>query len=69
MSAFLLEFSMKAKRLFTLKEAGEYLGRSVYSMRTLVWKGALPVIQDGRKMWVDLKDLDAYVENHKRAMI
>ena len=60
---------MKAKRLFTLKEAGEYLGRSVYSMRTLVWKGALPVIQDGRKMWVDLKDLDAYVENHKRAMI
>ncbi len=59
----------RSKRLLTLKEAGIYLGRSVYSMRTLVWKGAVPVVQDGRKYWLDISDLDQYIESNKRVMI
>lgn len=54
------------KRLLTLKEAAEYLGRSLYSMRTLVWDGKVPVVQDGRKMWVDIMDLDNYIDHNKR---
>ena len=54
-----------AKRLFDLKEAAIYLGRPVFSVRTLIWNGALPVIKDGRKMYVDIYDLDKYVERNK----
>lgn len=56
------------KRLLTLKEAAEYLGRSLYSMRTLVWDGKVPVVQDGRKMWVDIMDLDNYIDHNKRVV-
>ena len=54
------------KRLLTLKESAQYLGRSVYSMRTLVWAGKVPVVQDGRKYWCDRADLDRYVDANKR---
>ncbi len=32
------------KRLFTLKEAAEYLGRTVWGMRELIWK-KIPVVK------------------------
>ena len=34
-------------------------------MRTLVWAGKVPVVQDGRKYWCDHADLDRYIEAHK----
>ena len=37
------------KRLFTLKEASEYLARPVYGVRELIWAGRLPVIQEGER--------------------
>lgn len=57
------------KRLFTLKEASVYLGRPVWGVRTLVWNGKLPVIQDGRKYFIDIYDLDAYIENQKMRIL
>ena len=33
------------KRLYTLKEAAEYLGRSEWGMRNLVWAQAIPVVK------------------------
>jgi excisionase family DNA binding protein len=56
------------KRLFTLKEAGEYLGRSEYSVRTLIWSGHLPVVRNGKKQWVDICDLDAFIERNKETI-
>ena len=62
------------KRLYTLKEAGVYLGRSEYSVRTLIWNGALPVIknpgndQQGKKQWVDILDLDLFIERNKETI-
>jgi len=53
------------KRLYSLKEAGVYLGRSVNSMRELVWAKLLPVVSHGRKMWVDVADLNDYITRHK----
>ena len=53
------------KRLFTPKEAATYMGRTVWGMRELIWKGRVPMIQDGRKIYVDVRDLDAYIEKAK----
>ena len=57
------------KRLFDLKEAATYLGRPVFSVRGLIWKGALPVIKDGRKLYLDLHDMDTYIERNKETIV
>lgn len=53
------------KRLFTVKEAALYLGRSVWAMRDLIWNGKIKVVRDGKRIFVDRLDLDAYVEKYK----
>jgi hypothetical protein len=58
-----------ARRLFNLKDAASYLGRPVYGVRSLIWSGKLPVIKDGRKMYVDVNDLDLYINRSKVTMI
>jgi hypothetical protein len=57
------------KRLYDLKEAAHYLGRPIFSVRTLIWKGALPCVKDGRKMYLDIYDLDKYVDRNKMTMV
>lgn len=55
------------KRLFTLKEGAAYLGRSEWGMRELIWAGMIPVVkpQAGRKIFLDVQDLDRFVETNK----
>jgi excisionase family DNA binding protein len=55
------------KRLFTLKEAAEYLGRSEWGMRELIWKRAIKVVREprGRKIFLDLQDLNEYIDRNK----
>ncbi len=55
------------KRLYTLKEAARYLGRSDWGMRDLIWAGKIPVVREegGRKIFIDILDLIAYVERNK----
>jgi hypothetical protein len=57
------------KRLYTLKEAAEYLGRSEWGMRELVWAGFIPVVKqrNARKIFLDINDLDMFVESNKAA--
>jgi excisionase family DNA binding protein len=57
------------KRLFTLKEASQYLGRPVSGVRTLIWRGRLPYIQEGRKQYIDIRDMDSFIERSKSTMI
>jgi excisionase family DNA binding protein len=56
-----------SKRLFTLKEAAEYLGRSAWGMRELIWSQVIPVVKQGgcRKMYLDRNDLDTFIEKNK----
>jgi hypothetical protein len=56
-----------SKRLFTLKEAAVYLGRSEWGMRELVWKQALPVVKEegARKIFIDILDLEIFVTRNK----
>ena len=56
------------KRLYTLAEAGKYLGRSEYSVRTLIWSGFLPVVKHGKKQWVDVQDMNSYIEKNKEVI-
>jgi excisionase family DNA binding protein len=55
------------KRLYTLKEAAEYLGRSEWSMRELIWARKIPVVrqEEGRKIFVDILDLMEFIEKNK----
>ncbi len=56
-----------SKRLYTVKEAAEYLGRSEWSMRDLIWSGAIPVVRTdgGRKIFLDIEDLESFVVCNK----
>ena len=55
------------KRLYTLKEGAAYLGRSEWGMRELIWAGTIPVVkpQATRKIFLDINDLDRFVEANK----
>ena len=57
------------KRLYDLKEAAIYLGRPVFSIRGLIWKGALPYVKEGRRQYLDIHDMDRYIERNKETMI
>ena len=54
-----------SKRLYTLPEAACYLGRSLWSMRELVWAGKISYVKDGKRVYVDILDLETYVCTNK----
>ena len=53
------------KRLYAVPEAAEYLGRSIWAVRELVWKGSLPCVREGRRVHLDILDLDAWIQKNK----
>lgn len=57
-------------RLLTLKDAARYLGLTVWAMRERCWSGALPVVRfdGGRKLYLDVKDLETFIERHKQIL-
>lgn len=55
-----------SKRLYSVKEAGRYLGRSPWAIRHLIWEGHLPQVRQGRRVMVDVMDMDQFIAKHKR---
>ncbi len=53
------------KRLYNVKEASLYMGRTVCALREMIWAGKLPVVRDGRKILLDIYDLDKWIEQSK----
>jgi len=54
-------------RLLCLRDAAGYLGLSTWAMREAIWKGLIPFVQfKGRKIWLDVRDLEAFISRHKR---
>lgn len=53
------------KRLYTLSEAAVYLGRSVWSVRRLIWNGDLPQVRAGGRVHVDIRDMDEFIDKNK----
>jgi excisionase family DNA binding protein len=54
-----------AKRLYSVSEAAFYLGRTVNALRQIIWAGKIDIVKDGRRVLLDVRDLDAYVERNK----
>lgn len=54
-----------AKRLYSIPEASVYLGRTVWGIREMVWAGKIPCIKDGRRVLIDIRDMDKYIEQNK----
>lgn len=57
-----------AKRLYSLPEAANYLGRTLWSMRELVWKGSIPIVREKKRIFVDIQDLESYIASHKTTL-
>ena len=54
-----------AKRLYSIPEAAYYLGRSVWAVREMLWAGKIPYVKDGKSILLDIRDMDAWIENSK----
>ncbi|MEW6417626.1 MAG: helix-turn-helix domain-containing protein [Nitrospirota bacterium] len=53
------------KRLYSIKEASVYLGRSVWAVREMLWAGKIPYIKDGKRILLDIQDMDIWIEKNK----
>lgn len=53
------------KRLYSIPEAGQYLGRTVWSVREMIYAGKISYIRDGRRMLLDINDMDSWIEENR----
>jgi excisionase family DNA binding protein len=53
------------KRLYSIEEAAIYLGRSPWGVRELIWGGKIPSVKVGRRVHLDINDLDFFIEKNK----
>jgi excisionase family DNA binding protein len=54
------------KRLYSVREAAQYLGVSPWSVRNQQWSGKLPCVRQGRRVLYDIRDIDQLIENNKK---
>lgn len=54
-----------AKRLYSIPEAAFYLGRTVDALREIIWAGKIPYVKDGRRVLIDIRDMDEFIELNK----
>ena len=52
--------------LLTMKEVAKQLGLSVSTVRNYIRKGMIPAVKFHRAVRIDEKDLEKFVEAHKR---
>ena len=57
-----------AKRLLSIPEVAEYIGHAPGTLRNRIFRGELPFryIRAGRKVLVDQKDLDQWIDRLPR---
>jgi excisionase family DNA binding protein len=51
--------------LLDVKDAAEYLGRTEVAVQHLVHEKSFPVVRVGRRVHLDRRDLDAWIEKNK----
>lgn len=56
------------KRLYSLQDTALYLGRSLNSIRQMLWDGKLPHIRDGKRIFIDVRDLELWIERNKQTL-
>jgi excisionase family DNA binding protein len=58
-------FSAVQAALLDVKQAAIYLGRSEQSVQHLIFDKEIPVVRVGRRVHLDRRDLDAFIEKNK----
>ena len=56
---------MIQKRLFSIQEGAVYLGRTVWAVREMLWAGKIPFVKDGRRILIDIKDMEDWIDQNK----
>ncbi|OPY75261.1 MAG: Helix-turn-helix domain protein [Syntrophorhabdus sp. PtaU1.Bin153] len=49
-----------------MQDTAIYLGRSLNAVRQMLWDGKLPFIKDGKRIFIDVRDLDTWIERSKQ---
>ena len=53
------------KRLYSIKELVREIGVTEWFWRSQIWDGNLPFIQIGKKMLIDSKDIEQFIQKNK----
>ena len=53
-------------RLLTVEQAATYPGRTKEAIQHMVANGKLPTVRSDRRVFVDVLDLDAWIEDNKQ---
>ena len=53
------------QRLFTVEDAALYLGRTKKGVQHVIASGKLPTVKSDRRVFLDRKDLDEWIERGK----
>lgn len=53
------------KRLYSIEEAAIYLGRTVWAVREMLWAKKIKCVRDGRRILLDIHDMDKWIEDNK----
>lgn len=54
-----------AKRLYSIREAAAYLGRTIGAVREIIWSGKIPIVRCDRRIFLDIRDLERFIEQNK----
>ena len=57
--------NVPAKRLYSIKELVAEIGATEWFWRSQIWGGQLPYVQIGRKMLIDITDIEIFINKHK----
>lgn len=52
-------------RLLNVRAAAEYLGATIWFVRTVAWGKKIPSVTFGNRLLFDRADLDAFIERSK----
>jgi excisionase family DNA binding protein len=56
-------------RLLTVEQAAAYLSRTKASVQHMISAGRLPTVRADRRVFLDVRDLDVWIEQNKQAGI
>lgn len=54
-------------RLLTVEQAASYIGRTREGVQHLIASGKLPCVKADRRNFVDVRDIDAWIDQNKSA--
>ncbi len=58
-----------AQRLLNVTQAAQYLGRTKVSVQHLIADGVLPVVRSDKRVFLDIRDLDAWILENKQGKV